>query len=257
MPRRALKMVSSTRTASSILRAAKRIRRPSPATLSATLTRTPPVRPSIRRSRSPISSRSCCSSSSRGEDAPPRATRSKMQKVDEHALEEGRLGAGRRRGARYEIDQLAVLHAVIGDALDLFVLGEIDRKDPLVGDLWRHELYAAIGDLANVIPGVATDGGRRRRRPQKDQDLLRGSPGLDLFGRFRVELIPMDDLTVIAEAAAEPQRKRRRQGQFHAARCPGVTTPGPRPHKLHSARLRVAHFLRSTILPGQANAMMQ
>src|ERR1700747_232359 len=112
-----------------------------------------------------------------------------MQEVDKHAFEEGRFGAGRRRGARYEIDELAVLHAVIGDALDLFVLGEIDREDSLVGNLRVHELQAAISDLVNLIPGAATDGGCRRRRPQRDQDLLRGSSDLDLFSRFRIELV--------------------------------------------------------------------
>ena len=57
-----------------------------------------------------------------------------MQEVDEHAFEEGRFGAGRWRGARHEINELAVLHAIIGDALDLLVLIEIDREDALVGD---------------------------------------------------------------------------------------------------------------------------
>ena len=44
------------------------------------------------------------------------------------------FGAGRWRGARHEINELAVLHAIIGDALDLLVLIEIDREDALVGD---------------------------------------------------------------------------------------------------------------------------
>lgn len=93
--------------------------------------------------------------------------RSDMQKVDEHAFQEGRFGSGGRGGARDEIDELAVLHAIIGDALDLFVFGEIDREDPLVGNLRRHELHAAGGGTIHAgMQAPIFRGAMRLNQPQ-------------------------------------------------------------------------------------------
>ena len=51
-------------------------------------------------------------------------------------LEHAEIVAAGRRGPADEVEDLAVLHAVFGEPLDLAVLVEIDRDHALVGDFW-------------------------------------------------------------------------------------------------------------------------
>src|ERR1700758_2942321 len=62
---------------------------------------------------------------------------------------------GGRGGAADEVEQLAVLEAVIGEPLDSAVLVEINRNHPLVHDLLRHEGDRPLGALRNVVKYLA------------------------------------------------------------------------------------------------------
>src|ERR1700722_20397640 len=55
------------------------------------------------------------------------------------------------RGAADEVEDLAVLQPVIGEALHLAILVEIDRDDTLVDHLLIHEGDRAFGALRDVI----------------------------------------------------------------------------------------------------------
>src|SRR5579872_5977627 len=104
---------------------------------------------------------------SRSSKPEPRTSYSKRlrleaEQVVEHVAQEVRLLAAGRRGARHEVEDLAVLHPIIGDALDLAGLGgEIDGEDVLILHLHGHEGKRAVHLLADIVPGVAAD--RRRR----------------------------------------------------------------------------------------------
>ncbi len=74
------------------------------------------------------------------------------QEAREHVADERGLRSCRRRRARHEVDHATVLHAVIGDAVHLLVLVEIDREDSLVGDLRLLEGDRALRLLADVVP---------------------------------------------------------------------------------------------------------
>src|SRR5262245_66401904 len=101
----------------------------------------------------------------------------------------------------------------------------------LVGDFGVHELQTAIGDLRHVIPSVAADGGGCRRRPEQNQNVFRGIPWLHLLGRSCIKLIAMNDLTVVAKAAAKKKRCGRNHGQFLWARQKVASAPQfPKPH---------------------------
>ena len=112
------------------LKGATRTRRRSPATRSAILTRIRLARRSTRRSRSPISSRCCCSRSWRTE-TPSADGRSDIRTISrtrsgasvksrssadsEHAVQDARIGAAGRGRAGDEIEDFAVLQAIIGE----------------------------------------------------------------------------------------------------------------------------------------------
>src|SRR5581483_675524 len=101
----------------------------------------------------------------------------------EQISEEAGLGACGRRRAAHVIEQLAVLEAVVGDALDLAVLVEIDRDNALVDRGVWHEGGGALSALRDVVEGLAADGGDRRRRAEHDQYLLLRGAERDLLQR--------------------------------------------------------------------------
>src|SRR5690606_29547493 len=72
--------------------------------------------------------------------------------------EEGLVLAAGRRGARYEIEQLAILQAVIGDMFDFAVLVEIDGEDLTLDNLRLHELRGAVTLLRNVVEHFIVEG---------------------------------------------------------------------------------------------------
>ena len=57
-----------------------------------------------------------------------------------------------------KINNLTIFEAVIGGALDLFGLVEINRDNPLFDDFWLHKLQFPVRLLADVIPGITTNG---------------------------------------------------------------------------------------------------
>src|SRR5262249_55197573 len=70
--------------------------------------------------------------------APPPGS-AEPEQAAHHVLEKVGLRSAGRRGAAHEVKHLAVLHAVIGDAVDLAALVEVNRKHVLIGHLDRHE----------------------------------------------------------------------------------------------------------------------
>src|SRR5438309_378576 len=64
------------------------------------------------------------------------------------------LAAG-RRGAADIVEDLAVPHAIVGDALDVAGLVEIDGDDPLISHALRHECYASLAALGDIVEDLA------------------------------------------------------------------------------------------------------
>ena len=92
-----------------------------------------------------------------------------------------------------EVEDLAVLHAVVGDAIDLLVLVEIDREDALVDDLGVHEGDRLLAGLADVVEDLAAIIAGGRGRAEGDQDLVLARADRDLLdGLLR------DDVAVLA-----------------------------------------------------------
>src|SRR5262249_38725241 len=153
----------------------------------------------------------CCSPCSRTEYRESDDLRSALQAEDlEHVGEVIEFLAGGRRGAADEVENLAVLQAVIGEALDAPFLVEIDGDNPLVGDPLRHEggLFAALG---NIVEHLAAHGGDRRGRAEHDQYLLLGGAERDLLERSVSKHIAA--LIGLGEAAAEWRAERQENRQ--------------------------------------------
>src|SRR5437868_9612572 len=114
-----------------------------------------------------------------------RDTRPELPEADqlEQRREVAELLAGGRRGAADEVENLAILQAVIGEPHDLAVLVEIDRDHPLVDHLLVHEHHFALGALRDVIKHLAIQRGDGRRRPHHDQDLVLAGADRDLLQR--------------------------------------------------------------------------
>src|SRR3984885_15950288 len=104
-----------------------------------------------------------------------------------------------RRGAADEIEDLAVLHPVVGEPLHLAVLVEIDRDHPLIDQLLVHERDLAFGALRNVVKHLAVEGGNRGWRPHHDQHLILAGADRNLLERAGRQDIAL--LKLFADAA--------------------------------------------------------
>src|SRR5262249_55319662 len=119
------------------------------------------------------------------------------------------LAAGGWRRAADEVENLAVLYAVIGETLDPAFVVEVHRDDALVHNLLRHEggLLAALG---NIIEDLAAHGGDCRWRAESDENLPRGGGERYLFegavGEHVATLIGLRKAA--AERCAERQEDR-------------------------------------------------
>src|SRR5262245_61470351 len=106
-----------------------------------------------------------------------------------------------RRLTAYEVEDLAVLDAVIGEPLDPSILVEVDRDDTLIDGLLQHEGDRSLGALGDVIESLAAHGRNRRGRAQQDQHLLLAGADRDLLERaFRNDVAL---LVGLAETARE------------------------------------------------------
>src|SRR5262249_15632872 len=107
--------------------------------------------------------------------------------LEAEQLEEAReiidLAPARRCRAAYEVEDLAVLDAVIGEPLHAAVLVEIDRDHALIDGLLHHEGDGALGALGDVVERLAADGRDSRGRAQQDQHLLLAGADRDLLER--------------------------------------------------------------------------
>src|SRR5262249_40686633 len=76
-------------------------------------------------------------------------------RLEAEEIEEARqvidLAPAGRRLAAHEVEDLAVLDAVIGEPLDPSILVEVDRDDTLVDGLLHHEGDRSLGALGDVI----------------------------------------------------------------------------------------------------------
>src|SRR5205085_11814208 len=125
----------------------------------------------------------------------------------EHVSQVGEFLAARRRPAADVIEDLAVLQAVIRDALDAAVLVEVDRDHALVDHLFGHE-RGLLGARGDVIEHLAADGRDRGRRAERNQHLLLRGAERNLFERALGEHIAA--LISLGEAAAQHQAERQR-----------------------------------------------
>src|SRR5258708_3165793 len=127
--------------------------------------------------------------------------------VEAEQLEQRRqvahLLAGCRRGAADEVEDLAVLQAVIGEPLHLPVLVEIDRDHPLVDDLLVHERDLAFGALRNVVEHLAVQGADGRGRSHHDQHLI-----LARADRNLLERAGRQDVALLKLLAGAPAQRR-------------------------------------------------
>src|SRR5262245_49697848 len=133
-----------------------------------------------------------------------------LHRLEAEQIEEARqvvdLAPARRRGAADEVEDLAVLDAVIGEPLDAAVLVEIDRDHALIDRLLPHEGDRPLGALGDIVEGLAADGCHGRWRAKQDQHLLLAGADRDLLERaFRNDVAL---LVSLAEAARERQAER-------------------------------------------------
>ncbi len=131
------------------------------------------------------------------------------QEAAEQVLNEALLGSAGRRGAADEVEHLAVLQTVVGDALDLLLRREINGEHALIGDFVGREGHSPVHLLADVVPRATADGGGCRGRAEQHEHLLGRGADLHLFQRVLVEQVAARDLPVVAEAASERCRERR------------------------------------------------
>src|SRR4051794_11631967 len=145
--------------------------------------------------------------------------------VEAQQLEQRRQVAeflpGRRRGAADEIEDLAVLQPVVGEALHLALLVEVDRDHPLIDHLLVHESDRTLGTLRDVIEHLAVERGDRRRGPHNDQHLVLARPDRNLLkraGREDVSLLKLLAGASTERCAQECDGRRRSEGarQGHA-----------------------------------------
>src|SRR5712672_3329979 len=124
--------------------------------------------------------------------------------VEAEQLEQRRqvaeLLAGGRRGAADEVENPAVLQAVIGEPLHPAVLVEIDRDHPLVDDLLVHERDFSLGTLRDVIEDLAVQRCDGRRRAHHDQHLILARADRDLLERARRQDVALLELFAAAGA---------------------------------------------------------
>src|SRR5438445_4987263 len=131
----------------------------------------------------------------------------------------------------HEVEDLAVLDAVIGEPLDPSVLVEIDRDDALIDRLLHHEGDRPLGALGNIIEGLAAHGRNRRGRAEQDQHLLLACTDRDLLERpFRNDVAL---LVGLAETARERNAERKHGRERHAQPC-GAKPARPTRLLLHS-----------------------
>src|SRR5580704_16731823 len=139
------------------------------------------------------------------------------------------LGAGGRRRAADEVEDLAVFHAVFGKPLHFSAFVEIDHDHALVGDGGVNEGDRALGPLRDVIERLAADGRHRRRRAENEQDLLLGGAQRDLLERAVGQHVAA--LERFAEAAARQQRQREEHDKgAYGTRVPNMPAPHPQTH---------------------------
>src|SRR5215470_16039214 len=116
-----------------------------------------------------------------------RAQRASTARLEAEELEEAGeiidLAPARRRGAADEVEDLAVLDAVIGEPLHTAVLVEIDRDHALIDGLLLQECNRSLGALGDVVEGLAADGRHRRWRTKQDQHLFLAGADRDLLER--------------------------------------------------------------------------
>src|SRR6201987_3816570 len=101
----------------------------------------------------------------------------------EQRLQVAQLLAGGRGGAADEVEDLAVLQAVIGKPADLAVLVEIDRDHALVANLLVHEGDRTLGALRDVVEDFAVEGGDGGGCAHHDQGLVLARADRDLLQR--------------------------------------------------------------------------
>src|SRR4051794_30597165 len=170
--------------------------------------------PGPLRSRCLVRSR-LCAAALRAAARPGNESRLPKAQQLEQRRQVAELLAGGRRGAADEVEDLAVLQAVIGEPPHLALLVEIDRDHPLVDDLLVHERHLALTPLRNVIKHLAVEGGDSGGGSHHDQHLILAGADRNLLqraGRQDVALLELLAGTGAKDHAQQRYRHRRAKG---------------------------------------------
>src|ERR1700728_2216657 len=167
----------------------------------------------------------------------------------EQVAEHGVFVAAGRRGVADKVEDVAVLHAVFGEALNFAVSVEIDRDHPLIGDAGLHEADRTIGALRDVIERFAAHRCDGRRGAEHDQHLFLRGAERDLLKRPVGQHVAALEGLADAEAAAQQKRKRHRC-RASDRRSSVALKPVDAPHfrTAHLASKRRVPYAESTIL---------
>src|SRR6266404_738514 len=133
----------------------------------------------------------------------------------------GELLTGGRGGAADEVEDPAVLHAIVGEPFDPAVPIEIDGDHALIDDPLWHECRL-LGALRNIIKYLAAHGCDGRGCAESDQHLLLGGAKRDLLERSLGKDVAA--LKSLGEGAAPAEQQPERDERRNCARRPGVPT---------------------------------
>jgi hypothetical protein len=122
-----------------------------------------------------------------------------------------------------EVEDLAVLHAIIGDALHAPLGIEIDRQDALIDDLRIEEGGLSFGALRNVIEDFAADCGDGRGRAENEQHLL-----LTCADRNLIEGRLVEDIAALIGSGEATRGEQRKAGNRSGRADAGGSLPRAR-----------------------------
>ena len=137
-----------------------------------------------------------------------------LAQVAEQLFEDAVVASARcRRRARHGVDDLAVLHAVVGDPLHRAARREIDRDDLAVRFLRQEESRLRLRARDIIICLPVADDGRGGRRTEVHANLLLAHAGRDLLKVALVELSAVLQHRVVAGGKWRHRRQEQRKSQ--------------------------------------------
>ncbi len=138
-----------------------------------------------------------------------RSRAERLGETGEQLPDEARVLAAGRRRARDEIEDLAVLQAVIGDVGDALVGTEIDGDDALVDEPRSHEGHRTNPLLRDVVEDLVVERGGGGRRAQREDHLFAAGAHRHQLERLVVDHVALRQGFRTASASARHCSPRR------------------------------------------------